>query len=251
MEKRVHILICNPYLVLCILIVIELLYFMFIMKHAFSFLYRSEVEMEKKRDSFFLPNKKNHGNKGNKELKQNNDSHNKRQKQFDEKRDVSEKKPFDKKTYRLKKYSKKYKLDQWEEHRKKKLLHEYYKDTKKDAGQGSYKVKSFDEDNTDSPDGIGRFVRHPDIIENEQKNLKAKKDPYFKAKEKFEKIKQEKIEKKQELEKTKEERKVKLQEYKKKKQDRFKKLSKKNKKGQPMMTGRLELLLEKIQKGAK
>lgn len=210
--------------------------------------------MEGKRDSFFLSNKKNKPDK-HKQLKFKKQE---KLKPFDEHRnglgkDGSEqegkkddgKKPFDKKAYRLKKYSKKYKLEQWEEQRKKKLLHEYHKSIKNDAVSGTYKPKSFDEDVTDYNSEIGKFVRHPDLLEKEQS--RKDKDPYKKAKEQYKKVKQEKIEKKEAMKKAKEERDQKLQEYKKKKQERFKKLSKKTKKGQPVMTGRLELLLEKIQ----
>lgn len=222
-------------------------------KHAFSFLYRSDVTigiMEKKRDSFFLANKKQKTGRPEKKPE------NKRQEEFDKKRDVkqnktekeNDKKPFDKKSYRLKKYSKKYKLEQWEEQRKKKLIREYQKDVKTDPTVGSYKPKSFDEDTTDSQD-VGKYVRHPDIIEKENIAVKPKRDPFKKAKDHFNKIKDDKIKKREELEKVIAERNKKLQEYKKNKHERFKKLSKKNKKGQPMMTGRMELLLEKIQKG--
>ncbi|XP_048484085.1 thyroid transcription factor 1-associated protein 26 [Plutella xylostella] len=225
--------------------------------------------MEGKRDSFFLSNKKkaDKANKGtfkkNKvEGTQENYKKEKRQDNFNKNRPGLEqngeekvKKPFDKKTYRLKKYSKKYKLDQWEEQRKKKLLHNYYKEIQNDPASGSYKPINFDEDQVDSNE-VGKFVRHPDAInkvssaENVATNgtKPVKKDPYSKAKEQFEKIKQQKIDKQKEIEKAKEEKKQKMHEYKKKKQERFKKLSKKTKKGQPVMTGRMELLLEKIQK---
>ncbi|CAF4858475.1 unnamed protein product [Pieris macdunnoughi] len=153
------------------------------------------------------------------------------------------KKPFDKKTYRLKKYSKKYKLEQWEEQRKKRLLQEYEKTVKNDPMVGTYKPKTFDQDVPDSTN-VGRFVKHPDVLENEL--AKTKKHPFTKAKEQFNKVKEEKLKKQQEKEKSRQEKMQKLQEYKKKKQDRFKKLSKKNKKGQPVMSGRMELLLEKI-----
>lgn len=205
--------------------------------------------MEKKRDSFFLANKKQKNERP--------DRQNKRQEQFDKNRDVkkekaeeviSDKKPFDKKIYRLKKYSNKYKLEQWEEQRKKKLIREYQKDVKNDPVIGSYKPKSFDEDCTDSQD-VGKFVRHPDIIAKENIEVKTKKDPFKRAKDQFKKVKDDRLKKREELEKVIAERNKKLQEYKKNKHERFKKLSKKNKKGQPMMTGRLELLLEKIQKG--
>ncbi|CAG4939073.1 unnamed protein product [Colias eurytheme] len=214
--------------------------------------------MEKKRDSFFLPNKnqknKNQGERPNKNEKKDGESSKttKRQNSFDNNRpDLNEpsengKKPFDKKTYRLKKYSKKYKLEQWEEQRKKRLLHEYQKTMKNDAMAGTYKPKTFDEDVPDSSE-VGRFVRHPDLIEkDEQNDRKPKKVSFAKAKEQFKKVKEDKLQQQQEKEKAREEKMQKLQEYKKKKQERFKKLSKKTKKGQPVMSGRMELLLEKI-----
>lgn len=213
--------------------------------------------MEKKRDSFFLPNKKKDIKPAQEKKKEFNQ---KRQEQFNKNRGVNneekekngDKKPFDKKAYRLKKYSKKYKLEQWEEQRKKKLLREYNKEVKDNAVAGSYKPKNFDEDTTDGNE-VGRFVRHPDFIakvnEEVEKPKFIKKDKFQKAKEQFDKIKEAKLAKKEQFEKAKEEKRQKIQEYHKKKQERFKKLSKKTKKGQPVMTGRLELLLEKIQKG--
>lgn len=204
-----------------------------------------------RKDSFFLQKKGNHTNKQNKDK---GDKKGPREKEFDKNRDLkeketkNEKKPFDKKTYRLKKYSKKYKLEQWEEQRKKRLLQEYQKSIKNDPMAGKYVPKSFD-DEVDSVTEAGKFVRHPDVLAKQEITQARKKDPFLKAKEQLNKVKQEKQEKKMQLEREKEERNQKLQEYKKKKTERFKKLSKKNKKGQPMMTGRLELLLEKIQKG--
>lgn len=208
--------------------------------------------MEKRGNAFFLEKKKGGNNKQNIEEHKNKrqEEFNKNRKGFVEKPE-KEKKPFDKKAYRLKKYSKKYKLEQWEEQRKKRLLREYHKDVKNDPSVGSYKPKSFDEDVPDGNEVVGKYVRHPDLIDKENSIIKAKKDPFHKAKEQYDKVKQQKIEKQQEIERVKEERKQKLEEYKKKKHDRFKKLSKKTKKGQPVMTGRLEMLLEKIQTSTK
>lgn len=214
--------------------------------------------MDKKRDSFFLANKKKDKqpdrnadkevNKGMKKDRGDQQGKKKRQDHFMKNRvspeNGQDKKPFDKKAYRLKKYSKKYKLDQWEEHRKKQLLRNYYKEVKNEPATGSYKPINFDEDVTDSNQEVGRFVKHPDVLEKEKA---SRKDPFWQAKQQYNKIKQDKQRKKEEIEKAKEEKNQKLQEYKKKKQERFKKLSKKTKKGQPVMTGRLEMLLEKIQ----
>ncbi|XP_041975752.1 thyroid transcription factor 1-associated protein 26 [Aricia agestis] len=207
--------------------------------------------MDGRRDSFFQ--KKKQKNVNGKSADDSNISKKKqREKDFDKNRDIKEKnkndkKPFDKKTYRLKKYSKKYKLEQWEEQRKKRLLQEYQKTLKNDPMAGKYNLKPFDEE-VDATTQAGQFVRHPDLIAQNDQEFK-KKDPFSKAKEKFDQVKQQKQEKKEQVERAKAEQQQKLQEYKKKKHDRFKKLSKKNKKGQPVMTGRLELMLEKIQKG--
>ncbi|XP_063369877.1 uncharacterized protein LOC134658198 [Cydia amplana] len=228
------------------------------------------MENSKKQDSFFLKGKKLNGNKFNNKVRPeenygNNDFKGKvqnfkqdfigkRQQNFDQirvqKDNSDEKKPFDKKTYRLKKYSKKYKLEQWEEQRKKLLLRNLQKDLKTDEGAGTYKPKTFDEDATDGQDVTGRFVKHPDLIEKEnaERVEKEKKKPTLTARERHEKVKQDKLEKRQQVQKIIEEKKQKMQEYKKQKQEKFKKLSRKTKKGQPVMTGRLELLLEKIQK---
>ncbi|KAJ2941424.1 hypothetical protein O0L34_g3632 [Tuta absoluta] len=200
--------------------------------------------MEHKRDSFFLSNKKGknqeNGLNGKKEEFKNKKNLNRfnnnrvgaiNSEDNGHKEDKPEKKQFDKKTYRLKKYSKKYKLEQWEEQRKKKLKREYEKTMKKDPMMGSYKPVSFDEDITDSNQDVGKFVRHPDLIENEepeiQDNQQKKKDPFQNAKEQYNKVKQNKLQKQQEIEQAREEKRKKLQEYKKKKQERFKKLSKK------------------------
>lgn len=218
--------------------------------------------MEKKRDSYFMKKKRD----DEKPFKNNRDNEgepkNKRQKQFNDNRDglelnneEKEKKPFDKKAYRLKKYSKKYKLEQWEEQRKKRLLREYHKEIKNDPTVGTYKAKTFDEDATVGSKEAGKYVRHPDLLEKQNlfekedvvSSTTGNRDPYRKAKEHFNKLKQEKLEKQQQKQRIKEQKQQKLDEYKKKKNERFKKLSKKTKKGQPMMTGRLELLLEKIQ----
>lgn len=68
------------------------------------------------------------------------------------------KKPFDKKKWRMQKYSKKYKLEQWEEKRKKAVLRHYYKDVKQ-TDKGISKIyeqynssESEEEDNTEKND---------------------------------------------------------------------------------------------------
>lgn len=72
--------------------------------------------------------------------------------------------------------------------------------------------------------------------------------PFFSAKKEFLKKKQEKQRKREEFLKVKQEREEALKKYKEKKIQNYKKLSQKTQKGQPVMKGRMELLLEKIQK---
>ncbi|GBP87046.1 Thyroid transcription factor 1-associated protein 26 [Eumeta japonica] len=208
--------------------------------------------MDMKKDTFFLSGSKAAEVKD-PNLRKIEKFNKKTLKQIKDAEESKDKKPFDKKTYRLKKYSKKYKLEQWEEERKKKLLRNYYKDINKEDNIGTYRKKEFDEQPMDETDSPGKFVRHPDLIQVQDKRrqdvskLAQKKDPFRKAKEQYNKIKEEKANKKMEIEKIKEEKKQKLLEYKKKKTEKFKKLNRKTKRGQPVMTGRLELLLEKIQ----
>ncbi|XP_043269456.1 rRNA-processing protein FYV7 isoform X1 [Venturia canescens] len=144
---------------------------------------------------------------------------------------TAQKKPFDKKKYRLQKYSNKYKVDQWEDRRKKAVLRNFYKDLRKEQGT--------------IPDTL-KLLKKPEDGSVENRSSVKKKSPFFAAKEEFRKKKAEKQAKKELLLKSKEERAEALNKYKEKKKETYKKLSKKTKKGQPVMKDRLEMLLEKI-----
>lgn len=184
-------------------------------------------------------------------------------------------KSFDKKTFRFKKYSHKYKVDKWEDKRKKQVLKTYYKDLKNDADYGKYKPFDFDkyarnssdeddiskEKAVDVPDSLNQptvnYVMHPRLLENFKKHNKVsdahtsdskKIQPFWKVKQEMQRIKEEKMKRKQEYLESKKQREEALEKYKKKKADKFKKLSKKNRRGQPVMKDRMNLLLEKIQK---
>lgn len=209
---------------LFIFIPIFVCYILYKFKHAFSFYFRCASEINSK-----MAGKEE---KQDVETKEDGGSGN-------------AKKPFDKKQYRLKKYSNKYKLDKWEKNRKKKLMRDYYKEVKNDPMAGSYKPKSFDEEETVTDSIGGRFVRHPDLIEKEVR-VKKKRDPFLNAKKKYEQIKQDKMERLREIKKKRAEKQRKLAEYKKKKADRFKMLSRRTKKGQPVINGKLQLLLNVI-----
>ncbi|KAJ8955871.1 hypothetical protein NQ318_005419 [Aromia moschata] len=165
-----------------------------------------------------------------------------------------EKKHFDKKVYRLKKYSKKYKIDQWEERRKKAILHGYYRTLKEDepkldvqAIYSKYKDE-IDRDSDETEDKIteenennlNTSINVANTFNSEEevvpKGSKAKKGKAFKkVQQEFERIRDEKRQKREEMLKKKAEREEALQAYKIKKAEKFKKLNRKTKKGQPIM----------------
>ncbi|OAD56005.1 Thyroid transcription factor 1-associated protein 26 like protein [Eufriesea mexicana] len=142
----------------------------------------------------------------------------------------NEKKPFNKKKYRLQKYSNKYKIKQWEERKKKAILRSFYKQIDKDQQRNLKKPSVFKDDN-----------------QNEHTTQPPKKSAFYKAKQEYLRKKDEKCKQKEETLRVKAEREEALKKYKEKKMQTYKKLSKKTKTGQPVMKDRLEMLLEKIQ----
>lgn len=172
----------------------------------------------------------------------------------------TEKKPFDKKRYRLQKYSKKYQLQQWEDKRKKAVLHSYYKSLKEDQLNTKNTVQENlnknDIDDKQKNDNISEKTLDTDktnyFEDDSSKNSKARKARLFrKAHLEFQRIKEEKEKEKELSLKKKMKKEEALQKYKKNKIEKFKKLNKKTKKGQPIMKDRIEMLLEKIQNSVK
>ncbi|XP_015121298.1 thyroid transcription factor 1-associated protein 26 homolog [Diachasma alloeum] len=143
------------------------------------------------------------------------------------------KKPFDKKAYRLKKYSNKYKVEQWEDRRKKAVLRGFYKDLERDNKNASPKPLLIPSDNPEE--------------ENKETQPKKKRNAFHSAKLEFQRKQEEKKQKEAEMLRVKAEREEALQKYKQKRMENYKKLSKKTRRGQPVMKDRLEMLLEKIQ----
>ncbi|KAI4487879.1 hypothetical protein M0802_011767 [Mischocyttarus mexicanus] len=146
----------------------------------------------------------------------------------DSKTSKSEKKIFDKKKYRLKKYSNKYKVDQWQERRKLAISRNYYKEIRKEQ-HGSFQQQNKTE------------------FKNETSEPKKKPSFFDIAKREYERKKEDKKKRKEEMLRIKSEREEALRKYKEKKLKTYKMLSKKTKKGQPVMKDRIELLLQKIQ----
>lgn len=189
--------------------------------------------------------------------------------------DDKPKKLFDKKKWRLQKYSKKYKLQQWEEKRKKTVLHQYYREIKDDEPkfdvQKIYEKYQDEDDDSDSEQLENKQDAETENENNLNRDITAeqkstekedssqfdvqpstsqtkKKKAYKKAHLEYQRIQDEKRQKKEELAKQKIEKAEALQQYKLKKLERYKKLHKKTKKGQPIMKHRMEMLLEQIQK---
>lgn len=153
-----------------------------------------------------------------------------------------EKRPFDKKKWRLQKYSKKYKLEQFEERRKKSVLHEYYQQLRHERPKTDVKKIYEQYDESDDERGPRNYVQHPDY---DPKG--PKRSTRTKVRLEMERIKKEKEAKKEEAEKRKQEQDEAMKKYRAKKIEKNKKLNKKTKRGQPVMKGRIEMLLEKIQ----
>uniref|UniRef100_A0A1B6CCI9 Uncharacterized protein n=1 Tax=Clastoptera arizonana TaxID=38151 RepID=A0A1B6CCI9_9HEMI len=143
---------------------------------------------------------------------------------MDEVVDKRNKKPFNKKEWRKKKYSNQYKVKKWEERRQKAVVRSYFKEIIKDKSNSK-------------------------TITNVQPQKKM--SAYQAAKCEFNKINEEKKKRFAEISKKKEEIKEALKEYRKKKCEKFKKLSKKNKRGQPVMKDRIQMLYEKVQDSIK
>ncbi|XP_011867211.1 PREDICTED: thyroid transcription factor 1-associated protein 26 homolog [Vollenhovia emeryi] len=146
-------------------------------------------------------------------------------------RDKPREKKFDKKKYRLQKYSNKYKINQWEERRKKAVLRGFYKELGKSqqiSGEAS----------------LGSNSKNGD----EASASRHKGSAFFKAKREYRRKQEEAKKRREDAARVKAEREEALRNYKEKRMRNFKLLSKKTSKGQPVMKGRVEMLLERIQR---
>ncbi|XP_014483662.1 PREDICTED: thyroid transcription factor 1-associated protein 26 homolog isoform X1 [Dinoponera quadriceps] len=142
-------------------------------------------------------------------------------------------KTFDKKKYRLQKYSNKYKINQWEERRKKAILREFHKELKRNQ-QNSAQMSINSSDTSKNAD---------ETSSNSMKN-----SPLHKSVQEYKnRMEEEKRTRGQEEATRVKAKQEAAKKYKEKKIRAFKALSKKTKKGQPVMKGRIEMLLEKIQ----
>lgn len=86
-----------------------------------------------------------------------------------------------------------------------------------------------------------------DLFACANSNLQKKGSAFFKAKQEYQQKQEEKRKRGEDAVRIKAEREEALRNYREKKMRNFKVLSKKTRKGQPVMRGRIEMLLERIQ----
>lgn len=202
--------------------------------------------------SFFVTPADKQKLKGNKQHK----TKDKRSKKCEEEGTLKKniKKPFDKKTYRLKKYSKKYKIDQWEQKRKRAVLNEYYKQIKNDNTE--YDVQKIYEqyDEEEKEQGSSSIQEENDNENNPNEDLSkdkpqrmSRKKVFMKSHEEFQRVREENARRMEEIEKKKAERAEIIKQQKLKRLERNRLLNQRTRKGQPIMKHRMEMLLEQIQ----
>lgn len=148
---------------------------------------------------------------------------------------LHKKKVFNKNKWRSEKYSLKNKLDKWKDKRTDYIRHSYYKEQNREKNVRFDAKKVYEEEE--------RRETGENKVEEEKNEEKPKRRKSLK-----DQLQEEKEVKRAEFLKRKAEKEEALKKYKKEKMEKMKKLNKKTKKGQPVMKGRLEYLLEKIQK---
>ena len=143
---------------------------------------------------------------------------------------VKVKKPFNKKVWRDKKYNHGHKVEQWREKHKVAVKMRYKRMLKKEQK----KNPDFKPENTaNSNKNISNVPKH--------------KTAFSKARQQFNEKELNKKKKKEEFIKKQSEKEEAMKKYKEKKAARLKVLNSKTRRGQPVMAGRMELLLAKIQ----
>ena len=153
---------------------------------------------------------------------------------------VREKKVFDKKAYRIKKYDKKVKVDEWKIKRQTFMTHKYKK-LQKRLSPGPDLAKIYNEGKTSAG-------QPSEISQNKAEKPGFRKPTSLdRAKKMFEQKKNERSNKEAEFQRRQAEKVAKQKIYKEKKDKRYKTIKAKTKNGQPLMGGRIDLLLERIQ----
>ncbi|EFA07318.1 thyroid transcription factor 1-associated protein 26 [Tribolium castaneum] len=150
----------------------------------------------------------------------------------------AKKKAFNKSKWRAEKYSFKKKLEKWNDKRTEYIRHGYCKEQNREKNQ--FDVNKIYEEEERREKGEA----NEEVIEQESGPKRRRKS----FKERMQEERDEKEAKRAEFLRKKAEKEEALRKYHKEKLEKFKKLNKKTKKGQPVMKGRIEYLLEKIQR---
>ena len=140
-------------------------------------------------------------------------------------------KPFNKKIWRDKKYNHGHKVEQWREKHKVAVKMRYKRMLKKEQK----KNPDFKPENTGKPN-------HKNIS-----NISQHKSAFSKARQQFNEKELNKKKKQEEFSRKQSEKEEAIKKYKEKKTAKLKVLNSKTRRGQPVMAGRMELLLAKIQ----
>ena len=157
------------------------------------------------------------------------------------------KKPFDKAAWRQKKYSHGHKVELWKDKQKMSMARSYHKMLKKDEKKDLYLQVGGRKDNPNL-EPIGNKKSWADEKEGPEKPVKA---GFNRAKRKYDEKVMAKQKKQDEFLKRQKEKEEAIKKYKEKKALKMKALTAKTKRGQPVMAGRMELLLEQIQQQCK
>ncbi|XP_044744874.1 thyroid transcription factor 1-associated protein 26 homolog [Coccinella septempunctata] len=216
-----------------------------------------------RKDSFFVKPKITGENKSRVVMQKNKsegtNSTNRKQ-FFEDSQEETSKRPFDKKQWRLKKYSNKYKVDKWKETRKKEILNQYHKVAKKIDNKGLdiqkiYERYDKEDSDLDEMNPVNSFTvktSQPETAPHDEGISEKPKSPKklgkTSRKTKLQEIEEEKERRRQEYLKKQAEREEALKLMRKKKAERYRRLNKRTKKGQPIMKDRMEMLYEQVQR---
>ena len=155
------------------------------------------------------------------------------------------KKPFDKAAWREKKYSHGHKVEQWRDKQKMSMARSYHKMIKKDEKKANYLNGGKKENPNLEPIGEKKS------LVDKKEDPRPPKSGFSRAKKKFEEKVVTKQKKQEEFLQRQKEKEEAIKKYKEKKALKMKALTAKTRRGQPVMAGRIELLLEQIQQQCK
>ncbi|XP_049790880.1 uncharacterized protein LOC126198528 [Schistocerca nitens] len=159
-------------------------------------------------------------------------------------------KKYMKNKWRQETFNKKVKVEKWEEKRQKTALRKYYKQLRKeDPGKNYVHPADKRRNHRTSEDKVPGVSSQTANRDSSTLSLKKHKASAFKrALQTFEEKQREKEAKVKIVEQQLMQKQLKLKQYKNKRTENFKKLSLKTARGQPVMAGRIQMLLSKIEK---